>query len=164
MFSSREGGLRMRSSVLTVAALLLVGSVLVRADEDQASISGAWKLDPARSELDQANKDLALVVEENGQTIHIKETRGPNPKEDVSEFTCDTLGKECLMQDGGHKASVSVYYNGPLLVVLKTHGRKNSVVEKQRLSLSPAGDSLILEIIHIDPEGKAEKLVLTKAQ
>ena len=93
-----------------------------------------------------------------------KQTRGPNPKEDVSEFTCGTLGKECPMQDGGYKATVAVYYNGPLLVVLKTHGRKDSLVEKQRFSLSPAGDSLVLEIMHTEPESKAERLVFTKAQ
>lgn len=68
------------------------------------------------------------------------------------------------MRDGGEKAAVSLYYNGPLLVVLKTHGRKGSLIEKQRLSLSPAGDSLILEIMHIEPEGKAEKLIFTKAK
>jgi len=154
----------MRSLVLTVAGLLLAGAAVVRADEGNPNMSGAWKLDPARSELDRTNKDLALVVEEKAQKIHIKETRGPDPKGDVSEFTCGTLGKECPMQDGGYKATVAVYYNGPLLVVLKTHGRKDSSVEKQRFSLSPAGDSLVLEIMHIEPEGKAEKLVFTKAQ
>ncbi len=154
----------MRSLVLTVAGLLLVGTAVVRADEDNPNMSGTWKLDPARSELDRTNKNLALVVEEKAQKIHIKETRGPNPKEDVSEFTCGTLGRECPMQDGGYKATVSVYYNGPLLVVLKTHGRKDSSVEKQQFSLSPTGDSLVLEITHIEPEGKAERLVFTKAQ
>ena len=66
------------------------------------------------------------------------------------------------MQDGADKATVSVYYNGPLLIVLKTHGRKGSLVEKQRLSLS--GDSLIVEIMHLEPESKAEKLVFSKAK
>jgi hypothetical protein len=142
--------------------LLLFGTAVMRADEGKPNMNGIWKLDPVRSELDQTNKDLALVIEEKGQNIHVKETRGPNPKEDVSEFTCSTMGKDCPMQDGGDKATVSVYYNGPLLVVLKTHGRKGSLVEKQRLSLS--GDSLIIEITHIDPEGKAEKLVFSKAK
>ena len=153
----------MRSLVLAAAGLLLVGSAVVRADEGQPNMSGAWKLDPAHSEIGQTSKDLALVVEEKGQDIHIKEIRGPNPKEDVSEFTCGTMGKECPMQDGGVKATVSVYHNGPLLVVLKTHGRKGSLVEEQRLSLPSTGDSLVLEIMHIEPKGKAERLVFTKA-
>jgi hypothetical protein len=152
----------MRSFVLTVVGLLVFGTAVACADESNPNMSGVWKLDPARSELDQTNKDLALVIEEKGQNIHIKETRGPNPKEDVSEFTCGTMGKGCPMQDGADKATVSVYYNGPLLVVLKTHGRKGSLVEKQRLSLS--GDSLIVEIMHLEPESKAEKLVFFKAK
>ena len=152
----------MRSFVLTVVGLLVFGTAVARADESNPNMSGVWKLAPARSELDQTNKDLALVIEEKGQNIHIKETRGPNPKEDVSEFTCGTMGKGCPMQDGADKATVSVYYNGPLLIVLKTHGRKGSLVEKQRLSLS--GDSLIVEIMHLEPESKAEKLVFSKAK
>lgn len=154
----------MRGVVLTVAGLLVGGMAVLSADDATPKMSGVWKVDPARSELDQANKDLALVIEDKRQDIHIKETRRPNPKEDVSEFTCGTMGKECSMQDGGDKAKVSVYYNGPVLVVLKTHGHKGSVVEKQRFSLSPTGDSLNLEIMHIEPEGKAERLVFIKAQ
>lgn len=154
----------MRSFVLTVAGLLLFGAAATRADEVKRNLTGTWILDPARGDFDRANKDLALVIDEKEGSVHIKETRGPNPKDDVSELTCGTMGKECPMEDGGEKAAVSVYYNGPLLVVLKTHGRKGSVVEKQRISLSPAGDSLIVEIMHIEPEGKAEKLVFTKAK
>ena len=154
----------MRNCVLTVVGVLVFGTCAMRAADGRPNLSGAWKLDPARSELDRTNRDLTLLIEEKGQNIHIKETRGPNPKEDASEFTCGTIGKDCPMLDGGNKAKVSVYYNGPLLVVLKTHGRKDSSVEKQRLSLSPTGDALIVEIIHIEPEGKAEKLVFSKAQ
>ena len=69
----------MRSFVLAVVGLLLFGAAAVRADESKPNLSGVWKLDPARSELDQTNKDLALVVEEKGQNIHIKETRGTQP-------------------------------------------------------------------------------------
>jgi len=154
----------MRSLVPAVVGILVFGAAAVRADDGKPNLSGTWKLDAARSEMDQADKDLVLEIEENGEDIHIKETRGPNPKKDVSEFICDTMSKECPMQDGGDKARVSAYYNGPLLVVLKTHGRRGSTVEKRRLSLSPAGDSLILEVMHIEPEGKAGKLVFTKAR
>jgi hypothetical protein len=61
------------------------------------------------------------------------------------------------------QAKAFVYYNGPVLVVLKTYGRKGDSVEKRRLSLSPTGDSLVVEITHIEPQGKVEKLVLSKA-
>ena len=54
----------MRSFVLTVVGLLLFGTAVMRADEGKPNMNGIWKLDPARSELDQTNKDLALVIEE----------------------------------------------------------------------------------------------------
>jgi len=154
----------MRSFVLTVTGGLLFGAAIVYAADTTPGIAGNWKLDAAKSDLDSTNKDFSLLIEKNDQTVHIKETRGPNAPEDVSEFTCDTMGRECAMRDGKEKATVSVYYNGPMLVVLKTHGRKGSVVEKQRFSLPDAANTLLLELMPIEPEGKTQKLVFTKSQ
>jgi hypothetical protein len=154
----------MRILGLSVVALLLFAVAAIKADQGKPNLSGTWKIDPARSQLDRTTKDLVFIIEEKGQQIHVKEIRGPHPQDDVSEFTCGTMGRDCAMQDGKEKANVSVYYNGPLLVILKTHGRKDSVAEKQRLSLSPAGDSLTVEVMPIEPEGRPEKLVLSKAR
>jgi len=153
----------MRNFVLSIAGFLLFGAAAVHADQDKPNLSGTWKIDQAATNPDRTNKNLVLVIEEKGQTIHITETRGTNLKDDVSSLTCVTTGGECDMQDGGEKAKVFVYYNGPVLVVLKAHGRRGDTVEKQRLSLSPTGDSLVMEIMHIEPEGNTEKLVLSKA-
>ena len=154
----------MRYGALAVAGLLLFGAVGLSADEGKPNLSGSWKLAPGQNEAGQSRNDVSLLIDEKGDNIHVKETRGPDSKDDVSEFTCTTLGKECAMQDGGDKATVLVYYNGPLLVILKTHGRKGSVVEKQRLSLSPAGDALNMEVMRLEPESKTEKLTFAKAQ
>jgi len=136
----------------SLAAVLLLIPALARADAGRPNLAGKWTA-----------KDLVLLIEEQGQNIHIKETRGADPKDDdVTEFTCGAAGKECPMQDGKDKASVSVYYNGPVLVVWKTHGRRGDSVEKRRLSLSPEGGSLIIEVLHIEPDGKPEKLVLSR--
>ncbi|MFY9724168.1 MAG: hypothetical protein WB579_13190 [Bryobacteraceae bacterium] len=153
----------MRSFVLSIAGILLFGAAVVNADEDKPNLSGTWKLGQTGANPDQSGRNLTLVIEEQGDSIHIKETRGPNPKEDVSSLTCSTMGQECAMQDGSAKAKAFVYYNGPVLVVMKTHGRKGDAVDKQSLSLSPTGNSLVVEITHIEPEGKDEKLVLSKA-
>ncbi len=154
----------MRSFVLPIAVLLLLGVAVANADQDKPNLSGTWRLDQAGTNPDRTSKDLVLAIEENGRSIHIKETRGPNPKVDVSSLTCSTMGDECAMLDGGDKAQAFVYYNGPVLVVLKTHGRKGDSVEKRRLTLSPTGDSLVVEITHIEPQGKVEKLVFSKAR
>ena len=148
---------------LAVVGVLLCGAAMIRGDAGLPNLNGNWKVDPARSEASEANKALSLEIGGNPDDIHIKEIRGPNAK-DVSEFTCATFGKDCPMRDGGDKATVSAFYNGYELVVLKTHGRRGSSVEKQRFTLSSTGDLLTVEITHIVPNGKPEKLVMTKAQ
>jgi hypothetical protein len=149
-------------STLT-AGLLLCTPALFTARADKPNLSGTWKLDRTHTESDDSAKDLVLLIDEQDENVHLKETRGPNPKQDVSEFTCG-LGKECKMQDGGGKAEVWVYFNGPALVVVKTNGRHDDSASKRRFVLSPAGDSLIEEVTHITPERKAQKLVFSKSQ
>jgi len=154
----------MRGSVLLLTGSLLFGAAALWADQERPDLSGTWKLDQADAGLGQVNKDFLLVIDEKAGNIHIQETRGPRPKEDVSSLTCPLTGAECPMQDGTDKAKAFVYYNGPVLVLLKTHGRKGDSVEKDRLTLSESGKSLVLEIEHLDPAAKSEKLVLSKAQ
>jgi len=141
-----------RITVSLAAFLLLSGPVLSGAETGKPDLSGKW-----------AGKGVVFLIEQQGDKIHIKEMRGADPKdEDITELNCVPRGQECAAQDGKDSASASVYYNGPVLVVWKTHGRKGDSVTKQRFSLSPEGDSLILEVMHIDPAEKPEKLVLAK--
>jgi hypothetical protein len=155
--------LKVRILSLVSAGLLLCGPAFFIAHADQPNLSGTWKLDRSHTESDESSKDLVLLIDEQAENVHLKETRGPNAKQDVSEFTC-SLGKECKMHDGGGKAEVWVYFNGPALVVVKTNGRHDDSASKRRFLLSPAGDSLIEEVTHITPERKAEKLVFSKSQ
>src|SRR5262245_30803512 len=98
-----------RFTASLAAALALFVPALVRADAGRPNLNGKWTA-----------KELVLVIEEQGANIHIKETRGTDPKDDdVTELTCRTTGQECPIQDGKDKASASVYYNGPVLVVWK---------------------------------------------
>ena len=150
----------MRSITLTAAAILLAGVAAGSASGDKPNLSGTWKLDEAHSESARNYSNLTLLIEQNDQSIHVKETRGG----EVSDFTCGMMGKSCSMQDGHDKADVSVYFNGPVLVILKTNGRKGDSVTKWRLSRAQEGGSLSAEVVHIDPEEKTEKLVFSKVQ
>jgi hypothetical protein len=71
----------------------------------------------------------------------------------VVEFECDTLGKECAIQDAGRRSKVSMWFNGSKLVELETRG---SQVVKRRFSLTGDGDTMDVEIIPIVPSGKSE--------
>jgi hypothetical protein len=149
-----------RGFVPIITVLLLLGGPGWIAAEDRPDLSGTWKLDQAKAEPGQANKDFVLVFEQKEQNIQYKETRGPNPKGDVSSFSCDVLGKQCDMQDGGEKAKISVYYSGSTMVMMKV--RKNGSVEKRQLTESASGDSLVMEIIHVVPSGATEKFAFSK--
>jgi len=153
----------MRSFLLS-AALVLFGAAAGQADQVRPNLTGTWRPDQATISSNQVSKEFALIIDEKGDRIHIEETRGPRPKDDVSSLTCPTTGEACAMQDGSDKAKAFVYYNGPVLVLLKTNGRKGDTVEKDRLTLSGTGNSLVMEIEHLVPTGKTEKLVLSKAQ
>ena len=88
----------MHSFVLSIAGFLLFGAAALGAGQGKPNLSGTWKLDQAGANAGQTDKDLVLVIEEKEESIHIKETRGPNPKNDVSSLTCEPMGEECAMQ------------------------------------------------------------------
>ena len=148
---------------LSVVGLIVLTAASLQSAESRPDLSGTWKIDPVRAESGPEDSAVTLLIEDGDKDIHVKETRGRNSREDISEFTCGKMGKECPMQDGREKALVSVYYNGSVLVMLKTHGRKGSSIEKRRFSLTPKGDSLRVEVLRIDPAGMPEQLVFSKA-
>jgi len=153
----------MRTAAITVLGVVLLGAAIASADDDRPDLSGTWKLNVAQSKPAPSEQQVVMTIEENGDKLHLKETRGLQPKkDDVSEFTCTMTGEDCPMLDGGHKAKASAYYNGPVLVVFKTNEHRGGSVEKWRLSLAPKGDSLTKEITHIQPQQPTETLVFSR--
>lgn len=80
----------------------------------------------------------------------------------AAEFTCATNGKECEFDEGGHKSKVSLYFNGPVLVVFKTDGPENDSASQWNMQLGPDGKLLTVTVSHILPAGKDETLVFDK--
>jgi hypothetical protein len=92
----------------------------------------------------------------------VRIVKGKDGKEVTSQFVCGTGGTECEYDEGGHKAKVSVWYNGPALVVLKTEGLKENASDEWTMKLSPDTHTLTVALEHIDPTGKEETLVFSK--
>ncbi len=88
--------------------------------------------------------------------------RDTNGKEETSQFSCDVGGSQCDFDEAGRKAKVSLWYNGPALVILKTDGPKEDSVTQWKLDLSPDGKTLTVEFTHIEPNDKSESLVFDK--
>jgi len=97
-------------------------------------------------------------ADSNGWTIsgtpdglQIVQTESGRP---IASFECNTQGRDCEIKDRGHKETVSMYYNGPALVLLET---KNDKVTKRRFSVLPAGNALKLELIPMSGGGQVEE-------
>lgn len=130
--------------------------------QDRLDMSGVWRLAPAQSEIhSHVASDLTWQIKETSEGIHWIQREGES--KNLGEWQCGLDGKECKVKDEGHSALVSFYYNGPVLVELETEGANRDNVTKKRISLSPDGNSLTVEVVHLMPQGRPpEKLVLVK--
>lgn len=131
-------------------SLFALGALQMRAADNssaRAQIIGAWQ------PKDTAAKDAGIWTFENknGDVIHITYAVGDQK---MVELQCDTSGKDCKTKDVGKSAKVSMWYSGKNLVSLETRGDE---IVKRRFGVGD-GDSLEVEIIPIQPDGKPEKV------
>jgi hypothetical protein len=80
------------------------------------------------------------VIESQPAGLHITQIEGSDP---VTDFQCNTEGESCNVKVAGHKATVTMYYNGPALVQMETRGDK---VVKRRFSIVSPGNSMKVEV------------------
>jgi hypothetical protein len=140
----------------------LFGSLLLA--QQQPDLSGHWQLNAAKSQTNASNQSVTLTIQEDSPKIQFKRVvQEAGGQSVVSQFTCQIGGQQCDFDQGGHKAKVSLWYDGPALVILKTDGPKDDSVTQWRLALSPDGKSMSVTLTHIVPNENPEKLVFEKA-
>lgn len=152
----------MRLSRLAWIAGPLFGSLLLA--QQQPDLSGNWQLNAAKSQTNAQNQNVTIAIQEDSPKIQFKRVvQEAGGRSVVSQFTCQIGGQQCDFDEGGHKAKVSLWYDGAALVILKTDGPKDDSVTQWRLALSPDGKSMSVTLTHIVPNENAEKLVFDKA-
>ncbi len=119
----------------------------VWADAGTSSISGTWQA---------GDKSTDLVVEQTDGNVHVTEQCGGKT---LLDYTCKSNGKDCLFKDEGKKATVSIYFNGPKLVEIRTRG---NVVMKRRFGLKDNGKTLEVDQMPITLPGKTETFLYAK--
>jgi hypothetical protein len=130
---------------------------------DPPDMSGHWQVDSAHSKFAD-EKTLALEIQQQGNQITLTRTyQDDNGKQASARFTCKADGKECDFDENGHKAKVSLWYNGPTLVVLKTNGEKHDSTVEWHMKLSKNGNTLTATREIMEPSDKSEKLVFAKS-
>lgn len=130
----------MRSFII-LTALLSVSAVCFAQDfADTSKLAGTWDQD--------GKSGWKLVATSDG--VHFTFTRGGQT---VADFECNTSGKDCPIKIDGKKATVSVYFNGNLLVMMETRGND---VTKRRFGALTGGSEMQVETTAITGGAKAE--------
>jgi len=142
-----------------LVSVLMLGTGMAA---DHPDLNGTWLLDQSQSASKDSQRDT-LSITQKPDAIRISLVS--DDKDRTLEMDCGTLGQECKVTEGGKPAQLSVYYNGPRLVMMEFGGRHQENGIKRRMSLSDDGKSLQLEIIHIMAGGeKTENFSFTKQQ
>jgi hypothetical protein len=140
--------MNLRAPVLN---LLLLGCAAWADDQaDRAKLVGTW-------DADGTAKRGAWAFQLRGDVLHVTYSEG---NQIVTEFECNTKGRDCDAKVGGGKAKVSLWFNGPKLVVIETKGDD---IVKRRFGIAGQADQMEMEVIPIAPAGKAETLHFKRA-
>jgi hypothetical protein len=144
--------------------LALLAAPLLTVASDQPNFSGTWKLDPAKSPGVNGATITLHIKDEAGKISYERIVQQTDGKQTVARFTCSPGGSNCDFDENGHKAKVSLWYNGPALVILKTGGPKEDTTTERKLELSSDGNTLKVQFtnLDLDKSEKAETLVFTK--
>jgi hypothetical protein len=140
---------------LTVILLLSCGAAALADDQsDRQKLLGSWELQGAAENSLASSWTFSAAK----NSIQVTQLEGGNK---VADFACGTAGTSCEVKTGGKKATVSMWFNGPLLVEMETKG---SDVVKRRFKILPQGDVMEMEVIPIVPGGKTETFQFKRAQ
>lgn len=150
----------------TYLALAILGASLLlpafEAQETQPDFSGTWQMDATKSQTTEGDNITYTIDQSSGKVNFTRVIHARDGKDLTSKFTCDTVGTQCGFDENGHKAKVSLWYDGPALVILKTDGPKEDSVTQWRLELSQDGKTLKVTLTHLEPVEKTETLVFDK--
>ena len=132
--------------------LVLVLGVSALADDaiNRAKLSGAWQLGD--------EKGPRWILDQRLDDVHLTYLEGDRK---VTEFECNTIGRECQTKVSGKSAKVSMWFSGSKLVELDTKGQE---IVKRRFAVADQGDVLELEVIPILPGGKSEAFHFRRVQ
>ena len=140
---------------LGTAAGLMAGGV---------DFTGHWQLDQSKSKPGP-ERTLSVEIEQQGEKVtFVRQYQDHDGKSATARFTCAVGANSCDFDDNGHKAKVSLWYNGPELVILKTDGEKHDNTVEWHMRLGSDGKTLNINREIIAPSDEKEALVFNKAE
>lgn len=123
---------------------------------------GKWVLDPARTESAKGEAITLSIQEDSGKIDYQRTLRKADGKESRLSFDCQLGGAWCQANEDGHKAKMTVWYDGSALMMAKTDGPGKDATTERKLELSADKQTLTVEFTNYSGDAKTEKLVFTK--
>ena len=132
-------------------ALLAFTALAAQADNlaDRAHLIGHWV---------QNGGSAAWIIDGASGELRVTEIGRDAP---VAGFLCNTDGHDCQVKIAGHKAIVSLYYNGPALVQLETIGEQ---IVKRRFTILPSGNTMKVEVMPMSGHAPSQELEFERGQ
>src|SRR4051812_16275295 len=129
-----------------------------------SDFTGHWQIDQAKSKPGPEHT-ISLDVQQQGNTVtFVRQYQEHDGKSATARFTCAVGSNSCDFDENGHKAKVSLWYNGPELVILKTDGEKRDNTVEWHMKLGDDGKTLNINREIIAPSEEKESLVFNKAE
>ena len=133
--------------IATMSILVLAAAALADDSDQRAKLTGSWQ--------EPSDVKEAWVLQPLPGGMRLTSSSGGKT---VMEIDCK-MGQDCDIKDSGHHAKVMMYFNGPKLVETETMGSR---IVKRRFAVTGDGNTMELEVIPIEPDGKTETIVFKR--
>jgi hypothetical protein len=126
-------------------------------------LSGKWVLDASKSQGTRGESiEFTIQEDQSGKITYDRVIHENSGRESHANFSCPVNGSWCPFDENGHKAKVSLWYDGSALMMAKTGGPSKDATAERRFELSVDGKTLTVEFTNYSESGKAQKLVFNK--
>jgi hypothetical protein len=140
--------------LVTVGLLFLAVTAWGDDATQRDKLSGSWRVENSNANANP-NEPSTWVLQPSTEGVHMAASNGAKP---LVAFDCK-MAQECEIKDAGHRAKVMIYFNGPKLIETETMG---SHIVKRRFTVTGDGNTMELEVIPIEPQGKPETVVFKR--
>ncbi|HET8550734.1 MAG TPA: hypothetical protein VFL57_22155 [Bryobacteraceae bacterium] len=156
----------MRTTLILGGCALLLTATGSSQTASKPKFHGNWTLDSQKSDLKVlklASSSLVIDQEKVAELSFRQKHKLSDNSERTVEFKCNTTGKECSYTVGSEPATISLFYNGPMLVGYERLGSSGQTVNRYNISMSEDGSTLTLELSQLEPQRpEKDKLVYVK--
>src|SRR5579875_1341309 len=102
--------------------------------------SGKWVLDASKSEdVNGSSIELNIQQDSSGKINYQRIDKESDGKQTEAKFSCAPVGSWCELTENGHKAKVSLWYDGSALIMAKTGGPNKDETTERKMELSADG-------------------------